>query len=94
MQFVCYTTVAVSTLIFVVDCSNLFSGIGILISCALSFAMIVVCRAGQLSDFQNKRQRVSLPQFLDHHYFFFWCRSLSKTKACNFFRYSFSALSR
>ena len=35
-----------------------------------------------------------LCQFLDHLCFLLWCRSSSKTKACNFFRYAFSALNR
>ena len=35
-----------------------------------------------------------LPQLLNYLRFLRWRRSSSKTKACKFFRYSFSALSR
>ena len=37
---------------------------------------------------------MSLPQFLNYLRFLRWRRSSSKTKACKFFKYSFSARSR
>ena len=94
VQLICDTTITISALVFVVNGSNFSFDTGILILFTLSLVMLVESRPGQLSDFQQHIQLILLPQFLDHHYFFFWCRSLSRTKACNFFRYAFSALSR
>ena len=56
--------------------------------------MVVEGRTGKLSDCEQKVQRELMPQFLNYLRFLRWRRSSSKTKACKFFRYAFSARSR
>ena len=94
VQFSSNTAITVSSLVFV-EYSLYFSlDQSILIHGILLLAMVVVCCLRQLSDFQQNCQIVFSPQFLDHLCFLLWCRSSSKTKACNFFRYAFSARNR
>ena len=46
MQFIGDATIAISTLVFVIDSDDLCLGLGILILCALPLAVLVVCRPG------------------------------------------------
>ena len=76
--------VAIPSLVFVEYLGDLCLDIGVLILAHHAFCMIIEGCSWQLSDLQQHIQWEFLPQFLDHRYFFFWCRSLSCTKACNF----------
>ena len=92
-QFICNAAITVSSFILVEYRLYFCFGLGVLINGFLILTMIVVCCLRQLSDFQQDCQIMFSPQFLDHLCFLLWCRSSSITKACNFFRYAFSALS-
>ena len=86
--------VAVAAFILMVDARNGRLSIQVLVRRRLPLDVVVIGGAGQLSDIKEQLQRKTLPQFLNHLHFLRWCRSSSKTKACKFFRYATSALSR
>ena len=86
--------VAISSLMIMEQFCDLGFDDGILILPNHALCMVVEGCSWKLSDLQQQFQIVFLPQFPDRRYFFCWRRSLSRTKACNFFRYAFSALSR
>ena len=94
VQCICDTTVAISSLVFMVDCCYFRLGLGILIPFVLPFAVIIECRPGQLRNFQQHIYFKFLPQFQNYFRFLLLCCSSYKTKACNFFRYAISALKR
>ena len=87
------TPVAIPTFIFVVDSRNLCLCLCVFICPVHPLSVVVEGGTGQLSDFKQNRQWIFRPQFLDYQGFFLWRRSRSKTKACKFFKYSFSARS-
>ena len=82
----CDPPVAVSPLVFVVNCRDLLFFRLVLIRLLLLFQMIVEGCTGQLSDREQDLQRMFTPQLLNYQCFLRWRRSSSKTKACKFFR--------
>ena len=91
----CDTPVSVSSFVFVVDSGD-FCFCFLIFVCSLHpLQMVVEGRTRQLSDCRAEAtKRYFMPQFLNYLRFLRWRRSSSKTKACKFFRYSFSARSR
>ena len=85
--------VAIPSLMLMEQFCDLGLDDGILILPNHALCMVVEGCSWKLSDLQQQFQIVFLPQFLDHLGFLLWCRSSSKTKACNFFRYASSARS-
>ena len=94
VKFRCYTAIAISPFIFVIDGSDLLFCRFLFVSAIHAFQVIVKGRTGQLSDWKKNLQRMFLPQLLNYLRLLCRRRSSSKTKACKFFRYSFSARSR
>src|SRR5699024_4055479 len=92
-QFLCHTTVAVSSLVLCCNGADLFFQLYILLWLFLLFDTVIICAARETGNVQQQRQLVFMPQF-PYYFCFLSCRTLSATKAFNFFRYAFSALNR
>ena len=95
LQLFCYPSIAVSTFAFIVNTTYFSLNIRIFIRLwrIKLFAVIVICAARDLGNINEQPYFEFVPQF-PYHLCFFSCRTLSETKAFNFFKYAFSARRR
>ena len=94
VYFSCDTAVSIPSFVLVVNLDNFCLDFLVFVWNPHPLQMVVEGRARKLSDCEQKGQRELMPQFLNYLRFLRWRRSSSKTKACKFFRYAFSARSR
>ena len=94
-QFFCYSSIAIATIAFIIDLADkrLYFGILIRFRRIKLLAVIVVGAARDTSNVNEQTYLVFMPQ-LPYYLCFFSCRTLSATKAFNFFKYAFSARRR
>ena len=95
LQFLCYSSIAITTLVFIVNMTYFSFYVSIFIRFwrIKLFAVIVICAARDIGNINEQPYFEFVPQF-PYHLCFFSCRTLSATKAFNFFKYAFSARSR
>ena len=91
-QFFGDSPISVTTFAFIVN-AEYFSfdfSISIRLWMIKLLTVIVVGTAGNISNLNERPYLMFMPQF-PYHLCFFSCRTLSVTKAFNFFKYAFSA---
>ena len=95
LQFFGNSPIAVTPFAFIVNTTyfSLNSRIFIRLWRIKLFAVIVICAARDLGNINEQPYFEFVPQF-PYHLCFFSCRTLSETKAFNFFKYAFSARRR
>ena len=95
LKFFCYSPITITTFAFVVYTTYLgfYFSIFIRLWRIKLFAVVVICAAGNLGNINEQPYFEFMPKF-PYHLCFFSCRTLSETKAFNFFKYAFSARSR
>ncbi len=94
-QFFRYPAIAIASFAFIIYPAYILLDRCILIRFRIIklLAVIVIGTAGDSGNINEQTYLVFMPQFPDH-LCFFSCRTLSETKAFNFFKYAFSARRR